>query len=218
MTRVGIEDSLVTEALKDTKQHFHELYEITAEEPSLRIKKLTNELYHSEPIDWIIEEYNPTMHEMYSAAAIHNCLKHFRFDHNDVHRWSKSGENPGTEGSGLEYARTAFQSLNLTGISMKKFLADLFVQAFMPKQSSSDEDEIDSLLFKSFVDLILFIYDETNLELFHQAKLDAIDVVNLWMRSDEIEFSWDLILAEKELVDSSEAGDIGDFFPLVHKN
>lgn len=218
MTRVGIEDSLVTEALKGTKQHYHELYEITAEEPSLRIKKLTNELYHSEPIDWIIEEYKPTMHEMYSAAALHNCLKYFRFDHNDVHRWSKSAEHPGTEAPDFQYARTVFQSLNLAGISMKQFLGDLFFQATMTKLSPSDEDKIDSLVFKGFIDLLQFLCNEKNREPMQSAKLDAIDVVNLWMRSNEIEFSWDLILAEKEWVDSSEAGDLGDFFPLVPKN
>ena len=212
MTRVGIEDSLVTDALKGTTQHYHELYEMTAQEPSLQTKKLTNELYHSEPIDWLVEEYKPTMYEMYAATALYNSFKYFGIDHDDVYFWSRSSVSHSEKFSSSKYARGTFRTLELTGYSVKEFLASMFLEAATTDTSDSQSDEINSRLLKSFITLMDFVFDKKNHELMQSASLDAIDVVRLWARSDEIEFSWGEILGQKEWLESTEVMDLDALF------
>lgn len=212
MTRVGIEDSLVTDALKGTTQHYHELYEMTAQEPSLQTKKLTNELYHSEPIDWLVEEYKPTMYEMYAATALYNSFKYFGIDHDDVYFWSRSSVSHSEKFSSSKYARGTFRTLELTGYSVKEFLASMFLEASIADASASQSEEINSRLFKSFINLMDFVFDEKNHKLMQTAGLDAIDVVRLWARSDEIEFSWGEILGQKEWLESTEVMDLEALF------
>lgn len=212
MTKFGIKDSLVTETLKDTKQEYHEIYEMTAEEPALRIRKITNELYHSEPLDWIVEQYNPTMHEMYVATALHHSLKYFGIDHDDIYSWSRISDPNTRENDSRKYERNVFRSIELTGYSVKGFLASLLLEASTENLKGSDADENYSRLFKSFVRLMEFVFNDANRKRMHAEGLDPIDVVRLWARSDEIEFSWGEILGQKEWLDTNEVMDIDAWF------
>ena len=121
------------------------------------------------------------MHKMYIAFAVDDALTQFGIDHGDIHSWSKISD-PNTEyrkAQSMNYEHNIFRWIELSGYSVQEFLTSLLLEASTENVKSTDVDEHYGRLFKSFVRLMGFVFNDANRKRMQAEGLDPIDVVRL---------------------------------------